>query len=181
MPGEIPIEYFEIDAAPGLQFFRCDKLSATLSAKGCAQNYRQAAGRDQADRLYHCRNCPIGAHHNGERAIRVSKYYGGNLCARCHRPASRLIHKRICVSCQNREYEIVKGRNAKGTMPVRLPELHPQRVLVSIDGKVSPRRLERCVDATEAFLTILRTERGAIQFGFPPGQIPGLRQLRLLP
>lgn len=166
------IDYFGLPDAPGMHFFRCEKLSATLSPQGCAANYRSSLKRGDAERLHHCRNCPIGALHTGEEPVRLSPYYGGNLCSRCHRPASRIIHGRICVSCQNREYEIIRGRNAKGMPPVKLAPLHPRRLKVAIGGRVVERKLERSVDMVELMLSILRNERGEIRFGF--GWQPGV-------
>jgi hypothetical protein len=173
------VEYFALDAAPGIKVFRCDKLRATLTVHGCAQNYRTALTRtEQAERLHGCRNCAVGGLHTGQKPVRLSQFYGQNICCRCTSPASRIINSRLCVSCQNREYEIVKGRNAKGQPPVKLQPLHPRRISVSVEGLVSEFRLERSSDTAELMLAVLRNKRGDIAFGFPPGRIR-TRQLRL--
>ena len=178
---ETQISYFGIAEAPHLSFFRCDRLNATLSQQSCAANYKASVRPSDAERLHHCRNCPVGAKHCGGQAVKLSVYYGGNICSRCRRPAGRIIHKRICVSCQNREYEIIKGKNAKGQRPVHLLPLRQQRIKALVAGNAVELSLDRGVDKIELILSVLRNQQGEIMFGFlaPPPPVKQF-QLRLL-
>ena len=101
------------------KFFRCTRLSATLSTNSCAQRHRdaQTATGDTLDRLTDCRSCQIGAHHAGVELIHYSWLYGSQICPRCGHGTTRMIHGRRCISCYNREREFIAGRNAKGTKP----------------------------------------------------------------
>src|SRR3546814_1437084 len=80
-------EYFRIDGCDK-QFFRCDRLRASLSVDACTSNWR--AGNDANDeRRVACRSCPIGAAHAGEAMASLSPIKGTLTCSRCHRQSTR--------------------------------------------------------------------------------------------
>jgi hypothetical protein len=117
------VTYFEIDSAPGLKLFRCEQYAATLSVPACVKRFtesKRAIADDLDDErfvsFHHCARCKIGARHAGSDPVQPLMV-GGMTCSRCHHPASRLIRSSICVPCYNRELEMTKGVNSKGTAP----------------------------------------------------------------
>lgn len=69
----------------------------------------------------------------------------------------RLIGGCICVGCKNREYEWLKGRNAKGREPITYrPLSHFEIAFQHCDGRVE-RRLELAAHGAEALGRVLRT------------------------
>lgn len=171
------VEYFTYDNVPGKTYFRCDRHRASLSTEACTTMWRKA---DEVSDGSHnsCRLCPIGAVHAGEVAASMSPLKGTLTCARCHRTAGRLIGGMVCVSCKNREYEFLKGRNAKGTVPVKLCSLDARRIRFMAGGEVLSLRLARSFDIDELIIATLRDSKQRVAFGFsaPPS---ALRQLRL--
>lgn len=171
------VEYFSMPEVPGRTFFRCEVHRATLSKDACANNWRQA-NHEGSEQRSSCRLCPIGAEHAGEADASMSPLKGTNTCARCHRFADRLIGAHVCVSCKNREYELVRGRNAKGSKPVNLAPLQPRRVTY-LEGD-QPRVLVRqlTVDTDELLVAVLRDAKHRVRFAFS-GQGARLPQLSL--
>src|SRR5690606_26241625 len=87
----------------------------------------------------------------------VSRYRGMRICARCHRYASRLIGGYACVSCRNREYEAIRGRNAKGTRPVKIAgRLARRRLRFLAADQVQELDVERSIDTEELVMAVLR-------------------------
>lgn len=172
------VEYFAYDYVPGKSFFRCDRMRATLSTEACSASWRRADElRDGSHN--NCRLCPIGAVHAGEVAASMSPLKGTLTCARCHRSASRLIHGMVCVSCQNRAYEFTKGRNAKGTAPVKLCALDARRVRYQHGGEPCRLRLRQSVDTDELVVAVLRDSKQSVVFSFDSTPPAALRQARL--
>jgi hypothetical protein len=171
------VKYFEIIEVPGVQMFRCDKLHAQLNVASCAQRW-VGATRENKERLALCKNCPTGALHAGETAASNSSLRGLSICARCHEMTNRLITKHLCVSCYNRQREIIIGKNARGTVPTRLAALD-SRVLryQTIDGP-SVLHTDHSLDMTELIVTVLRNAPNTPTFAFH-GTTCGIPQLRL--
>jgi hypothetical protein len=172
-------EYFRIDGCDR-NFFRCERMRATLSVESCAANWR--AGNDQHDeRRSSCRSCPIGAAHAGEEQASLSPIKGTLICSRCHRMSSRgwLIGKWLCVSCWNREREWVRGRNAKGNRPSKMPRLDPRSVRIVEAGE--PRTIYRQLTQSSLELVVgaLRDCRGTVAFTSNPNAAAQFPQLRL--
>ncbi|MBS0426659.1 MAG: hypothetical protein JSR41_05145 [Proteobacteria bacterium] len=113
--------------APG-RYFACTKLSATLSTLSCAAQWTAAEHRDSSP----CRGCPIGKQHSSEHhGLQPTEPHRGRVgtCLRCGGVGLRLIVARgVCVSCANRQYECLKGRNAKGSPPIKHGPLAPFEV-----------------------------------------------------
>lgn len=172
------VEYFTYDYVPGKQFFRCDRMRATLSTEACQASWRRA---DELNDGSHssCRLCPIGAVHAGEVAASMSPLKGTLTCARCHRAASRLISGMVCVSCKNREYELLKGRNAKGTAPIKLCALDARRITYLHGGSVCTLKLRHSVDTDELVVAVLRDSKQSVVFAFNPAPPAAIRQARL--
>ena len=169
--------YEERDAAPGLKFFSCAPMRASMSMKGCASRWKQAqtAYGTAAEDLAACRGCAIGAAHAGYAPVRYSAWYASGICGRCGRGGMRIIGERRCVSCYNREREVRLRTNGRGNLPVELLRTppHTMSVLVEVDGSV--RRLidPESSGMTETIVQVLRTTKGEIAFGFAAA--PGAR------
>lgn len=81
-----------------------------------------------------CHNCPIGASHAGKTVDHAE--YKVRECVRCHEYSQRLVHGLLCVSCYNRQQEVLKGKDRRGRTPKpyeRLGQIEPQhKKLVAI-------------------------------------------------
>jgi len=162
--------------APALDLFRCDRQNATMLRAGCARMWRKANGGEYRvgtwESLHHCRGCSVGAANAGETVVApgfseliedLRRY-----CCRCRKPALRLIHGELCISCFNRDLEAKKGRNAKGHPPRLMKLLHRETVMVTEGGK--PPRIvgrDRVLDAGELMIRIARRATGPIVFERP--------------
>lgn len=61
------------------------------------------------------------------------------ICVRCHQPSvRRLIYGNLCISCANRQFEYIRGRNAKGTVPIKHPPLQVVTMLAESGGILLP-------------------------------------------
>ncbi len=171
-------QYFERPELPGKKHFQCDRLLAAISVEACAGMWRQANDNNVESRQ-RCKRCPLGAIHANEPDASLSAIKGSLICARCRRPASRLISGEHCVSCKNREYEFVKGRNAKGSRPVKMTPLVP-RCIRYLNGR-EPCTLRRHLtkDTDELVITALRESKHRVAIGFHATALP--RQQRLFP
>lgn len=123
---DVKVEYFGIDGVAGRYFF-CPAYKVTMSVASCASSYK-AEKQTRYGRHMLCKGCPIGAAHANERPVAVRSVYGSLLCPRCQRSAIRLV-RGVCVSCVNRQYEVIKGVNAKGRPPTRVAPLAPMRIV----------------------------------------------------
>lgn len=158
---------------PGVQFFRCDRLRATLSVPSCATMWK-GGNRDNVERLARCKACPMGAVHAGETAASMSPLMGQCVCARCHSGASRLIGKHLCISCYNRQREWIIGRNSKGSAPSKMAPLAARRIRFMCGGTPVTLALEHSADTMELVVAALRDSRKRVMFAFsgqPKGRL----------
>jgi hypothetical protein len=183
IPG---IRYFKLDGLDA-PVFRCERLHCTLRSVSCASRFRVAAelaamkGKalqnanpetlEKRGKTAPCVGCPTGAGHLGmdhrEQRSRFSETFA---CARCGRGANRLVgSSACCISCMNREYEWLKGANAKGTRPIHAVQLRKFSVrYVVADGDPQTFSAHHAADITELMLRVLRqTQGGPIRF-LPP-------------
>lgn len=169
------VEYFSIDGVRG-DYFRCEELRAKLSTKACSGLYQQAMsprGLETGLRPQ-CRGCPIGARHSGvaPEVASSSRFLGRLICSRCIEPARRLIRKSICVSCYNREREVMIGKNAKGGAPIHCRKVSSATLacVMGVNSAVKVRRFDRVSSPLEAVLSTIRAEPEAVSFGWiaPP-------------
>jgi hypothetical protein len=137
------ISYFTISSAPG-RYFNCEAQRCMLSESSCASQFNRAKGGTSK-----CSDCKVGAEHAGE-AIDYS--FPEKMCCRCGETDKRLIGKRVCVSCYNREREYLSGRNAKGKFPVNAKPIKLIDVFVTGIGGLSI----LAANAAEAMAIIIR-------------------------
>lgn len=165
-------EYFESALLPGKPMFRCDRLRATLRVEACAGMWRDANERGgTSESVVRCRQCQVGAGHAGVSDASTSAMRGVTVCSRCHRTDLRLIGGNVCVGCKNREYEWVKGANAKGTAPVRHPVLSRRSLRVWRDGRVVVVARELTASPLELVVEVLRDSLKRPVFGFGRGEL----------
>lgn len=165
------IEYYAIEGVPG-RFFKCPKGVGKLSDKSCAKLYEEAMSpRGLREGLrFACRSCPLGAQHAGADPHEAGsmRFLSRLSCARCLKQTCRLIRGSICVSCYNREREVVIGRNAKGNKPVHGRPIGSPAVYCRIGGVWQLRKLDRVASRLEAVLTVTRSEPHSGRFGWAP-------------
>lgn len=152
---EQALTYWTIAEAPHLQMFRCEPMRASISTGACATNWRASHG-EGAERLFKCRTCPIGAVHAGETAASLNALRGALVCGRCHRASMRLVGKHLCVSCSNREREVIRGFNARGKAPQKHQGLHRRSLRVLEGGEPLTLRRELTSGVLELMVMALR-------------------------
>jgi hypothetical protein len=162
------VDYRAIPGAPAPSF-ECVRYRAQLLTTACSKRWRQAqtAKGFAADAIERCRGCPIGAQHAGEKIVRYSSLFGKDICSRCGRGSGRrLIGGTRCVSCANRQYESIKGRNRKGTRPTMAP-LEKRTISYVIEGGgVEELTIQHSRDMVELMMATLRNRRGRPYFFF---------------
>jgi hypothetical protein len=161
------LQYFEIPEIPGVKRFHCVRLRADLSIDNCRDRYEKSNSNDaDADRFRTCRQCAHGARHSGRTDPNPSPLRGATVCARCHTGATRLIGKWLCVSCMNRQYEVLKGKNAKGTAPIKLAKLDRRAITYRAGAEVKTLVRGLTVDMEELVIATLRDESNRVAFCF---------------
>lgn len=159
------VEYFKIEEIPHHTYFCCERYRATLSVDACAKMWR-AVHHDGDEKHMKCRVCPIGAVHAGETAASMSPFRGARICGRCHRVATRLIHRHLCVSCYNRQREWIVGKNAKGTMPRKLRRLHKRTIFYLHGDRPKFMTLDYSSSMAELMVAVLRDSSERVVFAF---------------
>lgn len=179
--------YFEVEGIPG-KYFSCARYG-TMTPDACAKNFTAAPRAFRlSGRLEGCLNCPIGRAHCGQPAspsaapvAAAEPIYYRPVCLRCRRDGkeegSRLISRlrlvrqqTICVSCFNREREVLLGANAKGAKPKKWQLMRP-RVAYVRDSRVMREAMATpVVDRAEVALTLLRRP-GAVGVMWAPAPI----------
>ncbi len=142
--------------------FACPNHSGglTLTPSACAGMWQRARQlrHESYNPVEACCGCRIGAGHAGFEDAPEERKTGliDHICTRCHRPATRFVYGRICISCYNRGREVIKGRNARGTAPKFLPPLISASVDYLVEGKKQHVTLEQVTDLMEARLSLVR-------------------------
>lgn len=155
------VVYMKLEGVPG-DYFRCDRYGL-MSAQACARSYTSAPVASREGRLTGCLGCEAGAEHACGPVV-SGRPGQAMVCTRCRRGPEEFKNSvgrvrmvrggTICVSCFNREREVLAGRNAKGTKP-RLV-LEAVTVAVVNAGRMEVHRLPLAIDRVEAALTVMR-------------------------
>jgi hypothetical protein len=179
------VVYFDVEGMPG-KYFACARYG-TMSAGSCSRNYLSAPHAVKSGRLEGCIGCPIGrGHSSGEDKaaapiVQPAPAYRP-VCLRCRRSgrerSSRLIGRMrlvrchtICVSCYNREREVLQGKNAKGDRPKKWAGLFRTQVSYVRGNQVVVRASLQTpvLDRIEAALIALRQIKAeGVFFAAPP-------------
>lgn len=113
------VEYTTIEiAGQAVRLFRCPTYRCDLSPISCAgrfmgaQNLTDKAGMGHP--AYECKHCPIGAQHAGVHSLKPKRRAE---CLRCGQWAHKLVRGLLCVSCFNRQSEVLKGKDRRGHPP----------------------------------------------------------------
>lgn len=173
---KIRVEYFAVAGFDG-KFFRCDHYG-TMAPGGCARNFTEAPEAIKRARLEHCIGCAVGQHHVDPTAKarkplpQRTAFAYRKICVRCRRGGAaddnRLIGRMrlvrngtMCVSCYNREREVVHGKNAKGARPKKWRDLFFVQIGWVADGGLNIENFDHPVrDRLEAMYTLLRRKDG---------------------
>lgn len=149
------MKYFKIEGFTG-ELFNCDKLQASLSPNSCSVRWLKANKNYQGDdNLSVCVNCPIGAMHSGININKIRVIL--NICSRCQKETKRLVKHKLCVSCANRQYEYIKGRNRHGHFPHNHPILSPRELKGRVNGTPQVWRIDLTANQTEAIIEVIKS------------------------
>ncbi len=120
-----------------MEMFTCPHHAGdlTITPATCAQMYRRGKRAEPWDWLAPCRGCQLGAKHAGEVVVPEP---ATRECLRCGRQARRLIGKRLCLSCYNREREAITGHYRRKSPP---GGLHLMPVSILLSGQPDPVQL----------------------------------------
>jgi hypothetical protein len=140
-------------------------LLATISVNQCSSMWLAANERNSEIRRQ-CRGCRLGAEHADRPDANLCDIHGVKICARCQNEASRLIWGNLCISCQNRQYEFVRGRNARGKPLIKLRPLEPRQVTVREGSAVRVYRSPLSSSVDELLVGTLRDAAKRVAFGF---------------
>lgn len=159
------VDHFEISGVPG-EYFNCPYGFGTLSVASCAKNFAVSSTAEarRGCKLTRCDGCEVGCMHAGGGGVEVPPD-AGLVCTRCARPATRLIRGVVCVSCYNREREVLIGKNAKGKYPVKCKPIVSEAISYKAHGgPVKVRKMDRVTRGGESANVVLASEPGPIDF-----------------
>jgi hypothetical protein len=125
-----------------------------LTPQACAQNWKRARKAEPWDALRVCRGCEIGAGHAGETPAPQAP--SARECLRCGGTDKRLVRGQICISCYNRERELLTGRYRR-TVPPQGLRVTQMQVLLA--GRLEPLPVQ-VASITEALLVAARRQPG---------------------
>jgi len=151
-----------------LKLFEClrqpGRLKLTKAA--CAHSWKvEKRNRNPEKTRIFCRNCSVGAMNAGEESIIDSDTHSiVGVCARCLKQSHRFVYGRICISCANRGYEWIKGINARGQVPVRVPPLFPVTIKCRVDSEVMTKRFDNVASILEAEIGVCKKLPGKVYF-----------------
>lgn len=160
------VEYFTIPELPDRPMFRCERRNATLQVDSCATIWKAANSKSGAECNQACRTCPIGALHAGEGEVVMSQLRGLEICSRCHRVGMRLVGGDICVSCWNRQREVIIGKNARGRKPLNHPPISTHAITYLTGDKVITLKRKHAICTEELVVSALRDSPRQVFFGF---------------
>ena len=162
-----------IDATPTLpELFHCGRQDMRLTAAGCARLWRSARDKrpEPHEGRWHCRGCPIGADNAGEAQapLALAGDEWGNVCVRCLQQSDRLIRRRLCISCYNRDREARIGRNGKGGPPRLAAHLRSVTLAISRPGQPAEAvTAHHITGPVEIMVGLARETQVRLAFGLP--------------
>lgn len=165
------MEYFTLPELPDKPMFRCQRMSATLQVTNCSRMWSEANNAKPKPQCSTspCKGCSIGAEHAGISDVSQSNLSGSPICARCHRVGSRMVGAHICVSCWNREREMLIGRNRRGVPPKFHPALYPGTIRFFVEGVVKTLSKPHVAQQLELIIACIRDNPKQVTFGLIRG------------
>lgn len=176
------LQYQTLDGVPG-KYFTCPSYGL-MSTGSCVRNFADAPGAVRSGRLQKCIGCEHGRIHSGAPKVEaapttIQSFQYRPVCVRCRRDGTtagtRLIGRlrlvrahTICVSCFNREKEVLVGKNSKGARPKKWGGLFYTRAAFIVDGKSRVIDLpDPVIDRTEVALTMIRRGYKSVAWAKP--------------
>ncbi len=177
------LQYVTLEGVPG-KYFTCPSGYGLLGVAACARNFTDAPEQMRAGRLQKCIGCERGRIHSGAPKVEAAPKAQQSLqyrpvCVRCRRDGTaqgtRLIGKlrlvrahTVCVSCFNREKEVIAGRNSKGAKPKKWGGLFYSRAAYVADGKAIVIDMpDPVIDRIEVALTMIRRGHKSVAWARP--------------
>ena len=143
-----------------ISLVECPPYRMQLTSERCAGNWESVAGQPlhKLERLHHCSGCRLGAERAGKAMVPTPL---PRFCCRCMKLSTRLIGRRLCPSCYNRERELRLGINARGTQPVKITPVAP--ISVKVLTKQELRQVDLLASSRrEVALWVLRNDISAV-------------------
>jgi hypothetical protein len=147
-----------------VETFICERHlgGLTLTPNGCAGLWRRAmkSKGEYSAAVRPCVGCLTGAENAGEvnRYVRLPDSLD-KVCVRCLRGATKMVYGKLCISCYNRQREVLKGRNARGGVPCEAKALRQVSVI-----EISPNGREIVTDlASSALEVVLMAIKRSVQ------------------
>jgi hypothetical protein len=166
------------------ELVECPPMRSRMTKAGCVRMWSSTREQPPAphEARSACIGCALGPQRAGidvaaaqaqARAAAVAEAMR-HVCPRCERPTTRLIRGRTCVSCYNRTGEAIRGRNAKGTPPVRILErIRTESLAICAPaGEVRVVVVEHVTSRTEAAAIVARVAGPGAVIGVPPLTVP---------
>lgn len=153
----MPTGYASVEEALADTFVCTRRDHLRVTRHGCAGLFIKANGRKAPhswEGMAACRGCPLGARHAGRKAAPPKDHpLVGAVCVRCLRQSAHLVWKKLCPSCDARQGEVRRGKNAKGTRPrMWAAKLAPRTVMVQSGDNVIRQHFSPVASWTEAML-----------------------------
>jgi hypothetical protein len=123
--------------------FDCERRNLRLTVSGCSKLWISANGKVPPaphEGKFTCIGCPVGRLHatgQAQNPIVETAAALARHCSRCGRASDRIINRLergLCLSCDARHGEAMRGRNAKGHRPALSDQLHTETVLMTSAG-----------------------------------------------
>ncbi|MFM0165687.1 hypothetical protein PQR39_35295 [Paraburkholderia sediminicola] len=176
------LQYQTLEGVPG-KYFTCPSYSL-MSVGSCVRNFTEAPGAVRSGRLQKCIGCEHGRVHAGAPKVEAAPKAQQSLqyrpvCCRCRRDGTaqgtrllgrmRLVRAHtICVSCFNREKEVIAGRNSKGAKPKKWGGLFYTRAAYVEGGRAFVVDLtDPVIDRAEVALTMIRRGHKSVVWARP--------------
>ncbi|WP_295443001.1 hypothetical protein [uncultured Thiodictyon sp.] len=138
-----------------------------LSTSACASMWQEGRTALAWGRRFRCRGCALGAAHAGG-AVALPAAPPERECLRCGAAARRLIRRQICLSCYNRERELLTGHYRRGQPPAGL---FITRLQVLVAGMSAPVEVS-VASPIEALRLVARRLPGRGLFAVSPVERP---------
>jgi hypothetical protein len=155
--------------------FRCARVNMTLTEKGCSRLWVSVNGDrrpESWEARASCVGCSIGRSNSGAPADPLSEVRAAikQTCSRCLRASERLIwpeRQAFCVSCDNRQREAIRGRNAKGNPPAIMYLLRSMALAFEAGDERQTIERPRVLSLTELVLLAVKSAHAQVTIAMP--------------